>query len=254
MKLMFDPEGQGLESWRASGGGAPRALPALAFDGGGKGPYDCLPSLSQLRAFASVVAARSISRAAADLARSQPAVTQAIANLEATFGAPLFIRQSSGLVLTDAGLILNNRVSRFFAEVRGAVLECGADRGWTGPQVNVIVNRLTRPLTTALLLIDEFGSVALAAKFLCQREATVRKAVGGLEAELEMTLFDREAHGISTNVQGQILATRLRLAMRELESACEEVNAGFGIENGCILVGAMMLAGNHLLTSVVDYR
>jgi LysR family transcriptional regulator of gallate degradation len=226
-------------------------MPSPTLDGG-EGPYDSLPSLSQLRAFASVAESRSISRGAADLARSQPAVTQAIASLEKSLGAPLFLRQRSGLVLTDAGLIFHNRVRRFFAEVRGAVLECGADRGWTGPQVDVIVNRLTRPLTTALLLIDEFGSINHAAKLLHQREATLRRAVSALEAELEMKLFEREAHGISSNVQGKILATRLRLAMRELESAREEVNAGFGIENGCILVGAMMLAGNHLLTSVLQ--
>jgi LysR family transcriptional regulator, regulator for genes of the gallate degradation pathway len=226
-------------------------LGARAFEGTERS-YDGLPSLSQLRAFASVAESRSISRGAADLARSQPTVTQAIANLEASMGAPLFLRQRSGLVLTDAGLILQNRVSRYFAEVRGAVMECGGDRGWTGPQVNAIVNRLSRSLTTALLLIDQFGSLAYAAKALDQREATVRKAVGVLEAELGMKLFDRDAHGISTNTQGKILATRLRLAMRELEAAREEVNAGFGIESGRILVGAMMLAGNHLLNSVLQ--
>lgn len=237
---------------RKNGGhGVEGVLTSLTFDGGDKS-YDGLPSLSQLRAFASVAESRSISRGAADLARSQPAVTQAIGNLEVSMGAPLFIRQRSGLVLTDAGLILQNRTIRYFAEMRGAVLECGGDRGWTGPQVNAIVNRLTRSLTTALLLIDEFGSLAYAAKLLGQREATVRKAVGVLEAELGMPLFKREAHGISTNMQGKILATRLRLAIRELDSAREEVNAGFGIENGRILLGAMMLAGNHLLNSVLQ--
>jgi LysR family transcriptional regulator, regulator for genes of the gallate degradation pathway len=227
-------------------------LTSLSFDGNGRDHYDGLPSLSQLRAFASVAESRSISRGAADLARSQPAVTQAIGNLESSMGAPLFIRQRAGLVLTDAGLILKNRVDRYFAEVRGAVLECGGDRGWSAAQVNALANRLTRSLTTALLLIDEFGSLAHAAKLLGQREATVRKAVSVLEAEMGMRLFDREAHGISTNVHGKVLAARLRLAMRELESAREEVNAGFGIENGRILLGAMMLAGNHLLNSVLQ--
>lgn len=215
-------------------------------------PYADVPSLSQLRAFASAAESRSISRGAADLARSQPAVTQAIANLETSVGVPLFIRQRSGLTLTDAGLIVYNRVQRYFAEVRGAVLECGADRGWTGLRVDVIVNRLTRPLTTALLLIDELGSISLAAKLLHQREATLRKTAATLEAELEVELFSRDSFGISTNPRGKILATRLRLAMRELESAREEVNAGFGIENGKILAGAMMLAGNQLLTSVLQ--
>ncbi|WP_206239621.1 LysR substrate-binding domain-containing protein [Novosphingobium terrae] len=227
-------------------------LTSLTFDGTNKAFYDNLPSQSQLRAFAAVAQSRSISRGAADLARSQPAVTQAIAMLEAALGAPLFIRQRAGLVLTDAGLILDNRVRRYFSEMRGAVLECGADRGWTSAQANGIVHRLTRSLTTALLLIDEFGSLADAARLLDQRETTLRKAASSLEAELDMRLFKREAHGITTNMQGKVLATRLRLAMRELESAREEINAGFGIENGRILIGAMMLAGNHLLNSVLQ--
>nr|WP_246448665.1 LysR family transcriptional regulator [Novosphingobium flavum] len=215
-------------------------------------PYANVPGLSQLRAFASVAESRSISRGAADLARSQPAVTQSIANLEASFGVPLFLRKRSGLILTDAGLILHDRVRRYFAEVRGALMECGADRSWSGARVDVIASRLTRPLTTTLLLIDEFGSIPRAAQLLHQREATLRKAIASLEAELEVKLFNRDFHGITTNHKGKILAMRLRLAMRELESAREEVNARLGIENGRILAGAMMLAGNQLLTSVLE--
>jgi LysR family transcriptional regulator of gallate degradation len=215
-------------------------------------PYANIPGIPQLRAFASVAQSRSISRGAADLARSQPAVTQSIANLEASYGMPLFLRKRTGLILTDAGLILHSRVCRYFAEVRGAVQECGAERGWSGAQVDVIVNRLTRPLTTALLLIDEHGSVPRAAQALGQREATLRKAVISLEAELEVRLFNRDFHGMTTNHQGQKLAARLRLAMRELEAAREEVNARLGVEDGRILAGAMMLAGNQMLTSVLE--
>jgi DNA-binding transcriptional LysR family regulator len=215
-------------------------------------PYANVPSLSQLRAFVSVAEARSISRGAAQLARSQPAVTQSIANLESAFGVPLFLRQRSGLVLTDAGLTLYNRAHRYFAEVRGAVLACIAEQNCTAARVDIIVNRLTRPLTTALLLIDEYGSISRAARPLRQRGATLRKALASLEAELDTKLFNRDFHGITTNHHGKLLAARLRLAARELESAREEVNARLGVENGRILAGAMMLAGNYLMTSVLE--
>lgn len=215
-------------------------------------PHARVPSLSQLRAFAAAVEFRSVSQAAAYLARSQPAVTQAIAALEERFGAPLFLRQRAGLVPTDAGVIVSARVRRYFAEVRGAVLACGADRGWTGSHVDLIVNRLTRPLTNALLLIDECGSVPRAAKLLDQREVTLRKTVASLETELGVTLFDRDLHGVNTNQVGKALAARLRLAIREIEAALDEVNQGLGVGNGKILAGAMMLAGNHLLTSVLE--
>lgn len=216
-------------------------------------PYGNVPSLSQLRAFVSVAESRSISRGAAQLARSQPAVTQAIANLETAFGVPLFLRQRSGLVLTDAGMTLHNRTHRYFTEVRGAVLACiAAEQDCTASRVDIIVNRLTKPLTTALMLIDEYGSIPRAAQLLHQREATLRKAVASLEAELGTKLFNRDFHGVTTNHHGKLLAARLRLATRELESAREEVNARLGVENGRILAGAMMLAGNQLMTSVLE--
>ena len=215
-------------------------------------PFSTVPSSSQLRAFASVAEAGGISRGAADLGRSQPAVTQAIASLESSFGVPLFIRQRSGLILTDAGTIIHKRVQRYFDEVRAAVTACGADRGWGGPQVDAKVSRLTRPLTVALLLVDELGSIARAAKLLGQRETTLRKAITSIESALEINLFNHEPSGISTNVSGRLLAARLRLAMREMEAAREEVAAGFGVENGRILAGAMMLAGNQLITSVLE--
>ncbi|MBC2666635.1 LysR family transcriptional regulator [Novosphingobium flavum] len=208
--------------------------------------------MSQLRAFASVAEMRSISRGAAVLGRSQPAVTQAIANLETAFGVTLFLRHRAGVVLTDAGLIVQNRVTRHFAEIREAAIECGAGRAWTRPQVDAMVNCLTRPLTTALLMIDELGSLPRAAHLLQQRDETLRKTAASLEAVLNVKLFNREPYGIRTNSAGKALAARLRLAMRELEAAREEVNAGFGIENGCILAGAMMLAGNQLMTAALQ--
>ncbi len=214
--------------------------------------YADVPRLSQLRAFAAVAEVGSVSGGAAKLARSQPAVTQAIANLEESFGVPLFLRQRSGLALTDAGILVRNRVRRYFEEVHAAVRECGVGKGWSALQHDALVNRLTRPLTIALLIVDEFGSIPRAAHVLHQRETTLRKTVAGLEAELEVKLFNRDTYGISTNLRGKMLAARLRLAMRELESAREEVNAGFGIENGRILAGAMMLAGNQLVTSVLQ--
>ncbi|WP_206240285.1 LysR substrate-binding domain-containing protein [Novosphingobium terrae] len=228
------------------------ATPHPATSGMPEVPYANIPSFPQLRAFASVAETRSVSRGASDLARSQPAVTQAIANLESWFGVPLFLRQRSGLFLTEAGMIVHHRVQRYVCDMRGALLEFGGERGWTSAHADALAGRLTRPLIVTLLLIDEFGSLVHAAKMLQQREATLRKAVGSLESELDAPIFDREPHGISTNQQGKQLASRMRLAMRELEAAREEVNAGFGVENGRILVGAMMLAGNHLLTSVLQ--
>lgn len=61
-----------------------------------QGPY-------LLRAFLTVARAGTITRAAAELHRTQPAVTAAIKRLEESFGEPLFVRGSRGVSLTPLG-------------------------------------------------------------------------------------------------------------------------------------------------------
>ncbi len=62
--------------------------------------------LFQLETFLAVAEERSFSRAAARLHRTQPAVSQVIAKLEAELGETLVERASPGGILTDAGELL----------------------------------------------------------------------------------------------------------------------------------------------------
>jgi DNA-binding transcriptional LysR family regulator len=60
----------------------------------------------RLRVFLTVANAKSFTKAAAQLAVSQPAVSQHISELEKNFGQKLFQRQRGETVLTDAGAML----------------------------------------------------------------------------------------------------------------------------------------------------
>ena len=62
--------------------------------------------LFQLETFLAVAEERSFSRAAARLHRTQPAVSQVIAKLEAELGETLLDRSSRDGTLTDAGGVL----------------------------------------------------------------------------------------------------------------------------------------------------
>jgi DNA-binding transcriptional LysR family regulator len=68
--------------------------------------------LLELRAFVAVVTERSFSRAAARLQRTQPAVSQAVARLEAELGQKLFDRSSNPGALTEAGRVLRDYAER----------------------------------------------------------------------------------------------------------------------------------------------
>jgi DNA-binding transcriptional LysR family regulator len=61
------------------------------------------PDVEGLRTFLAIYRSGTITRAAAELFRSQPAVSRRLALLERELGAPLFERVPAGLVLTQAG-------------------------------------------------------------------------------------------------------------------------------------------------------
>jgi DNA-binding transcriptional LysR family regulator len=68
--------------------------------------------LSELRVFLRVAAERSFSRAAMQLHRTQPAVSQAIRRLEDSVGERLFDRATKDATLTDAGRLLRDYAER----------------------------------------------------------------------------------------------------------------------------------------------
>jgi DNA-binding transcriptional LysR family regulator len=78
--------------------------------------------LGQIEGFLEVARRRHLSRAAAALFITQPALTARIANLEAELGEALFVRTRHGMTLTDAG-----RAFRPHAERALEALQEGAD-------------------------------------------------------------------------------------------------------------------------------
>ncbi|MGC3996877.1 MAG: LysR family transcriptional regulator [Anaeromyxobacter sp.] len=74
----------------------------------------------QLLAFVAVARERGFSRAAQRLGRTQSAVSQAIARLEADVGARLFLRRGRTTELTEAGRVLLARAQRVLDEMAGA--------------------------------------------------------------------------------------------------------------------------------------
>lgn len=76
--------------------------------------------MGELRVFVAVIEHRSFRKAAAELHLTQPAVTKAIATLEATLGAKLFDRMAHGVELTVQGASFAPRARAIFDELRRA--------------------------------------------------------------------------------------------------------------------------------------
>ena len=72
-------------------------------------------TLRQLEVFLAIARVHSYRQAAEALHTSQPALSQHIRELEAELGVRLFDRLSRGVVLTEAGGLLEERAKRVFA-------------------------------------------------------------------------------------------------------------------------------------------
>ncbi|HWB32236.1 MAG TPA: LysR family transcriptional regulator [Acidobacteriaceae bacterium] len=110
--------------------------------------------LFQLEMFLAVAEERSFSRAATRLHRTQPAVSQAIAKLEAELGETLFERSTRDGTLTDAGEVLKDYATKLInlrSESMDALVELRAlHRG----RLNLAANEYT--CLYLLPMLDEF--------------------------------------------------------------------------------------------------
>ena len=82
--------------------------------------------LRHLRAFAAVAEGGGVAHAAARLARSQPAVTRQLQDLETLLGVALFDRGGRSLALTDAGRALLDDARTLLAEADAFAARAGA--------------------------------------------------------------------------------------------------------------------------------
>jgi LysR family hydrogen peroxide-inducible transcriptional activator len=83
--------------------------------------------LFQLRYFLKAAEREGFTRAAEELGISQPALSRAIANLEAELGQPVFERQGRKVALTDAGRLLQSRAQQVVALLEDAKNEITDD-------------------------------------------------------------------------------------------------------------------------------
>lgn len=210
-----------------------------------------MPSIRHLRVFVMVAELQSVRKAAEAVFLSQPAVTQAIAKVEAQVGAVLFERRSSGTYLSEAGNILVSRTRRMFAQIEDALAEFGVPGG-KGNVTDAIAQRITRSQIRAFMTIASGASFTDAAEDLNISQVSLYRAARDFERSLGKPLFHNSVSGIAAAPAGIELARKLSLAMKEIEWAIEEIKTAEGKLGGELRVGAMPLAGSFLLGPVLN--
>ena len=182
-------------------------------------------------ALAATVRHGSVTRGARAVNLTQPALTQAIARLEADLGCALFERGASGMTPTEPARLLAPRAEAAIAHV-------GSPRV-TGTQVR------------AFLALARTGSYAGAAETTGLSAASLHRAVADLAVALGQRLVDKRGRSILLTPQGERRARGFGLAMAELRNGLAEVAAWQGKAAGRIVVGAMPLSRARWLPETI---
>lgn len=180
------------------------------------------PNIRHLAALVATVDHGTVTRAAASVALTQPALTQAIAQLERTLECQLFERQPGGMRPTEPALLLVPRA-------RAAIELIGSPR-------------VTSTQIAAFLKVARAGSYSAAAEAADLSAASLHRAVKDLSFALGETLVERRGRHLMLTRQGAIRARKLGLAMAELRSGMAEVARLLGKAGGRIVIGAMPLS------------
>jgi len=206
-------------------------------------------NLRHLRAFA-LVAETGTVRAAAEMAGlSQPAVTQGLARLELHFGCSLFHRGHSGMRLSDDGMVLHARVIRllgFLDDMKTRIN--AARRGRRGDPIERMVSMVQ--LQTLIAVADARGFAA-AGRRMHVAEPTVHRAARELEKLVDVPLFQSVSYGVEMTPVGREAARLASLALKELETAREELTAAAGFRGGRVVIGSLPLARTEILPEAI---
>ena len=205
-------------------------------------PFDL--NLRHLRAAAAIRRCGSISRAAGQVALSQPALTQGIAKLEGQLELRLFERGAAGMAPTEAGICLADRIDVAAAAMSTAfeAIRSVSRSGFRGTE-----NLVTMSQVRALLALAATGSFVAAAQESGLAQPSLHRAVRDVERLSGVTLVERRGRGVRLTGAGQRLARGFSLAVNEVQSALDELQAMTGIDTGRIRIGAMPLARARLL-------
>jgi DNA-binding transcriptional LysR family regulator len=172
-----------------------------------------------------------MSAAAQAVNLTQPAMTQALARIEAMLEAPLFDRRQDGMVPTNAGLLLLPRFR--------AALEYIASP-------HVTMSRMR-----AMLALADSGSYTGAAVLTGLSLPSLHRAVSDLSLSLRRKLVDRRGRIVVMTEAGAALARSFRLARVEIEAGLAELDALKGYETRRIVVAAMPLSRAKVIPAAV---
>lgn len=210
-------------------------------------------NLRHLRAFREIATCQSISNAAEQIHLSQPAITQALAKLEALVGTRLFDRRGRRMFLNEPGALFVRRVERalaLFDDGCRAAMRASTKNGLRG--FSRFDHLMTSAQLRSLMAVVKTGNFSLAARAIGISQPSLHRTARDLERLSGLTLFSRISLGIEVTQSARALARHARLAFSELDQGIDEVQAWCGFDTGRIVIGTMPLARTIILPRAIN--
>lgn len=183
---------------------------------------DDIPNIRHLSAFVAVMKHGSATRAAEAVNLTQPALTQAIAKLEAKLGCRLFVREPSGMRPSETALLLGPRAETALSLIGS--------------------RRVTATQIRAFVALARHGSYSAASEHVGLAAASLHRAVGDLSLALGERLAERRGRHLALTRKGEARVRNFGLALAEIRSGFAEVSDWQGRTGGAIVIGAMPLS------------
>lgn len=206
-------------------------------------------NLRHLRAFQAVHELGSISAASNRVFLSQPAITQALAKLEAQIGTRLLNRHHAGMTPTEAGAQFGARVTRALAELHhGCDAAVQKARRPTNPG---LYPAITSTHLRALTAVARQGSFSVAARSLGLAQPTLYRVARDLEAVAGFALYEKTRTGIALTPAAVILNRAAKLTFAELRHAIDDMAALSGDGPQTLRLGSLPLSRATLLPDAI---
>lgn len=210
------------------------------------------PNLRHLFAFQEVAKTQSVSLAAQNVHLSQPAITQAVLNLEKLMEVKLFKRGNNGMFMTSAGEVFRARVDRALSQIQQGLSDLSSGRAAAGLRRDVKLERLiTTAQLKALVAVVNNGNFAMAARALAVSQPTIHRAARDLERLLAVPLYEKTSYGVQATREARKLSMCAKLAFAEFRQAWAEIKALEGIHAGMTVIGTMPLARTYLVPKAI---
>jgi len=211
-----------------------------------------IPNLRHLRAFAAAVEHGGATRAAEHIHLSQPAVTQALAKLEARLGAKLFVVGADGMRPTEIGQVFYDRVARAFALIEEGARQALGSEARRPDAIGRLARQLTVAQLRALAAMQFNRNFSLAARELKLSQPSIHRAARDLERIIGVTLFVATRQGVELTAAAATFARHAALAHAELKQGFAEVAERLDADPGEIVVGSMPFARTKLLPDALN--